>query len=402
MTVLELVDNRAFYDCDHRKHVDLICDNRIVCGSFEQILKDAVTINAYSGMSHIYALSAALRKPIRSYYPPQLNAEFVSEPYTRKVVGRGVKSSEPPLATIMWTQMRFSGQFSPNHFVPLLSKIKHCVEESIVVCEDVSCVSESELMSDVRTDESAENSACASNCISETVCETGCETGCEIDCEQSCEIDCETDCESACETACEPVYENGSESECETESKFVLNKSVHDLANGCIDNSFLGVSDLLDHLQNHTFEESHKQIPSGVKNNLFFVIQNSQNSNSRSQGHKSSFSDDCGIWNSNSGSTPKTLFIQTGPGDYKNVFLKNGLNCFPKKVKGKREFHPIDPQPENVIELSRYYTTLKKDSNYKKRVSWVSKGGNNIAVVEYLGVFPGLAPHGNSKQFQKI
>ena len=113
MTVLELVDNRAFYDCDHRKHVDLICDNRIVCGSFEQILKDAVTINAYSGMRHIYALSAALRKPIRSYYPPQLNAEFVSEPYTRKVVGRGVKSSEPPLATIMWTQSGFLDSFPP-------------------------------------------------------------------------------------------------------------------------------------------------------------------------------------------------------------------------------------------------------------------------------------------------
>ena len=45
---------------------------------------------------------------------------------------------------------------------------------------------------------------------------------------------------------------------------------------------------------------------------------------------------------------------------------KNGLCCFSKQVKVKREFHPIDPQAENVIELSRYYTTLKKDSNYKK------------------------------------
>lgn len=137
MTLLELVDNRAFYDCDHRKHVDFICDNRIVCGSFEQILKDAVTIN--SGMSHIYALSAALRKPIRSYYPPKVNAEFVSEPYLREVFGRGVKSSEPPLATLMWTQMRFSGQFFRNHFVPLLSKI-NIVRKKLLVCARIRLV----------------------------------------------------------------------------------------------------------------------------------------------------------------------------------------------------------------------------------------------------------------------
>uniref|UniRef100_A0A8W8P6P7 Uncharacterized protein n=1 Tax=Magallana gigas TaxID=29159 RepID=A0A8W8P6P7_MAGGI len=86
LTVLELLEHRPYYDSDHRKHVDLISDNRVVSGTYEQILDDAVNINSYSGMSHIYALSAVLGKP-RSYYPPQLAAEFVSEPYTRKAVG---------------------------------------------------------------------------------------------------------------------------------------------------------------------------------------------------------------------------------------------------------------------------------------------------------------------------
>ena len=122
LTVLELLEHSPYYDSDHRKHVDLISDNKVVSGTYQQILDDAVDINSYSGMSHIYALSAVLGKPIRSYYPPQLAAEFVSEPYTRKAVGRGVKASEPPIATIMWTQMQFSnGQFTPNHFVPLLN-----------------------------------------------------------------------------------------------------------------------------------------------------------------------------------------------------------------------------------------------------------------------------------------
>ena len=80
-TVLELVDNHAFYYCNHRKHMDSTCDNRFMCGSFEQILNDAVTIKLFSGMSHIYALSAALRKGVRGQpVRAQLHAEFVSEP----------------------------------------------------------------------------------------------------------------------------------------------------------------------------------------------------------------------------------------------------------------------------------------------------------------------------------
>jgi hypothetical protein len=42
----------------------------------------------------MYALSAVLRLPIRSYYPPQINPELASEPYSRKVCGRGVNLSE--------------------------------------------------------------------------------------------------------------------------------------------------------------------------------------------------------------------------------------------------------------------------------------------------------------------
>lgn len=41
---------------------------------------------------------------------------------------------------------------------------------------------------------------------------------------------------------------------------------------------------------------------------------------------------------------------------------------------------------------------MKKDSNYKRRVSWLGVGAkDSVALVEYLGKFPGLAPHGNSK-----
>ena len=42
----------------------------------------------------------------------------------------------------------------------------------------------------------------------------------------------------------------------------------------------------------------------------------------------------------------------------------------------------MDPQPnaESVIELYRYYTTLKKETSYKKFLSWITN--SNIAVVD--------------------
>jgi hypothetical protein len=48
----------------------------------------------------MYALSAVLRLPIRSYYPQQINPEFASEPYSRKFCGRGVNLSESLLEDI--------------------------------------------------------------------------------------------------------------------------------------------------------------------------------------------------------------------------------------------------------------------------------------------------------------
>ena len=87
-----------------------------------------------SEMAHMYAASAAIKKPIRSYYPPQAHPELSSEPFTRTIVGRGAKQSNPA-GCIMWTSMcipQTLNSFSPNHFVPLVKKNEST--SSIVVC----------------------------------------------------------------------------------------------------------------------------------------------------------------------------------------------------------------------------------------------------------------------------
>jgi Zn-dependent peptidase ImmA (M78 family) len=61
-------------------------------------------------------------------------------------------------------------------------------------------------------------------------------------------------------------------------------------------------------------------------------------------------------------------------GKLKAVYKKGDKFCDAKKVKGKKTFTPIESQPENVIELVRNYSVLKKNATYRRRVSWLGIG----------------------------
>jgi hypothetical protein len=67
-------------------------------------------LDTVCGHDAMYALSAVLRLPIRAYYPPQIKPEFASEPYSRKVCGRGVNLSESTSgrkSSLYWVSTRF-------------------------------------------------------------------------------------------------------------------------------------------------------------------------------------------------------------------------------------------------------------------------------------------------------
>ena len=90
-TSLETILNRQFYDPKSKSYKDLICDNRVIVSDYEKLVKDSIAIGSYAELAYIYALSASVGKPVRSYFPPQMFSDFLSEPFTRKVVGRKVK-----------------------------------------------------------------------------------------------------------------------------------------------------------------------------------------------------------------------------------------------------------------------------------------------------------------------
>ena len=137
-TAIEIIINRKYYDTGRRSYVDLINDNRIIVTDYKKLVEDTLKLGSYSEMIHIYAISAVLNVPLRSYYPPQLQPELASDAYTKKVVGRGVKSACSSDIIIMWSQMCFPRnieRFTPNHFVTLRDIGSEPVE-TVIVSDD--------------------------------------------------------------------------------------------------------------------------------------------------------------------------------------------------------------------------------------------------------------------------
>ena len=68
----------------------------------------------------------------------------------------------------------------------------------------------------------------------------------------------------------------------------------------------------------------------------------------------------------------------------------------------------LEPQPvdDDIMIMRRFYTSLKRKMDYKKRVTWIEKAPSTVdvtcmgkAIVEYLGTFPlTTSEHGNSKK----
>lgn len=169
---------------------------------------------------------------------------------------------------------------------------------------------------------------------------------------------------------------------------------------GTLNGTFLDLNSLIKLLQQS--DKCIEKIPTGLKENVYFVVTNDHNCDRKKNGQNSRFSDDCGVWEGKNGCSPITYFLLLPSGELKSIVKREHEGyCFKRKKKGAYVYEKLNPQPldSEVIGLQRYYAKLKKDKSYEKRVSWLNQGGDlEIAVVEYIGKYPGEAPHGNSKR----
>jgi len=142
------------------------------------------------------------------------------------------------------------------------------------------------------------------------------------------------------------------------------------------------------------------KIPLGQKNNCFSVIDNSVNNERKRNNKYNRFCDDLCSWDSEKGTIVKSYYILSH--NFKCVYKKNNEYCLVQSKK--RVFVPLTPQPEesDIVVMNRYYTSLKRQKDYKKRVTWFSSSSDpdisKVALVEYIGELKQMEDvHGNSK-----
>ena len=127
LTAIEAALHLEFYNTQRDDYQDLVLDNRQVHDPYNLLMKSIATPGGFSELLVIFAASAALSIGIQSYCPSTFNTEFLAEPMSRNIYGRGVHKTKATAATIMWS-MTFVPQrlheFRPNHFVVLYPKDK--------------------------------------------------------------------------------------------------------------------------------------------------------------------------------------------------------------------------------------------------------------------------------------
>ena len=79
----------------------------------------------------------------------------------------------------------------------------------------------------------------------------------------------------------------------EEEKEDARHKLDRDFGHSLLHNSFLSHIDLF-RILNDTQLHIHEHVPAGVKENVYFVVDNTRNQNMRDRGSKSNFWDDCG------------------------------------------------------------------------------------------------------------
>ncbi len=119
--------------------------------------------------------------------------------------------------------------------------------------------------------------------------------------------------------------------------------------------AFLDVDSVVRELTSAT--EPLDYVPRGVKEDQFFLVDNSENITRCQQGKQGQYWDDCGAWQSNSARGQKTTYVYAPGQPLKTIVLRDGQYCVQRQKNRKTVFVPVDPQPaqDSLIVVQRYY-----------------------------------------------
>ncbi len=396
----------------------------LVCPDYRNAVQSAVRSGDYASCWHIQACANVLRIPIESVYPPVNGLQDKTHKLLSRVFKPQSMKARTPLM-IMWSHGAGVGAVAdnqtwlPNHFVPL---IEHLTPVETTPVPSTQKVSYTSLLDDAHPiREESNRSPISTPCAADSFILDASRPG-----NTSISLDVDLDEDQSSSTSnrsvraaegrptASPVYPlHATKPRRSSAADATLDSTAQDgetsgppegacpLPNA----NFLDVSAVIDKILTAP-SDLPQSIPVGTKENVYILIDNTPNRQRRNTGKmRSDFSDDCGAWDTK-GTSPKTVYFGEGR-QRRKLFVKDGQYCVEKQVNKKRIYVPLDPQPrpEELLEIQRHYATLKTSSAYRRRVTWINSLPSHVgstqpvaAVVEYVGTFPGHAPHGNSQK----
>ncbi|XP_068200871.1 uncharacterized protein [Palaemon carinicauda] len=138
-----------------------------------------------------------------------------------------------------------------------------------------------------------------------------------------------------------------------------------------------------------------KEVPEGLKENMFFIVDAEMFLHNQSIGTCNIWSDDSGPWDYEKSSCENCLFLCDLNESFRGVDIKEGLYC---TAQSKDAQLPLIPQPnlENILSVQKYDICHKYSERYKRRITIfksMEEGGPSTAFVEYHGAAPEKLKH---------
>ena len=392
------MENRLTYDFAHKGYQPLYRDNACVVHlPYLEFLASITGLGELSDLDTMYAISSVIGRSLQSYFPP-INFTVMSDyPLCNRICGRGVNGGiEGPV--IMWSMIgdipRNPHQYKPDHFVLLSQRSKPVEEFGGIISDDesyiVSTSNESLLASPLIQVTAGDSTEVSDLSLLE---QTGIEQ--EFTTLSQAEAADSSDKESLGNFECNVVTHQKilEETVQDDSEETVLPSGMTSLPRYIrAQEKWLQLEQICKLLANN--KATHlDSIPNGLKENVYCVFKKSKDRK------RNDFTDDCGAWCSFSRSSLE--YMNKPDGSLGRVYVKDRLVCEEKRRSGKRVYQPITPQPDSsaIITVYMYYTKLKADKTYERRITWIERrnglDSDEKCVAEYRGVFPGFKPHGN-------
>ena len=370
-TCIALLQNRELYEA-HPSSKDI----KTVSPDIEEACLDCCYSGAYSSAWAMMAAADATGVAIRSFYPCVNGPNDLVHKILHDMTFVPTVGTKMREVTILWTKVgRRGSSWTPNHFVPIRPDFHNAYESPEDMSIDEISLQEVSLQEEKEVEETF-----VSECSAEQ----------------------DTDQSMGMAVSFANVSTSTQHNDDSDEDSSQDQPKLNALPNGGLDAESI-------HKEISERNYVHKEIPHGKKDNVYFLIDNARNLERKAMTKKNQFVDDLGVWDTMRGKTVTTSHVVMSDQTLKVVFLRDGTYCIQKMHQKRRMYIPLDPQPDvnDIIQIHKYYTVLKRQSNYKRRISWItaetSQSLGNVALVEYYGVLETTeSSDGNAKNSEEM